>query len=277
MAARTGLALGIVALMTFKPDFVVGLFALGFRSSSGWRLRWRLSAVVLPQAMLPERRSATDERRSDAERGNAPRAPVKGATTMSPLLPSQGRPRSRTRTGAAKALGAWVVTSIAAGGATFAIASVAAPGLAADVNDLSAVIVFEVYALLIASLYTFLGRADGMRNLLRLRFTSAADLVLGVAVGLLSWGIVAVAYFGVGLMGYLSDVLLWIGSDAGRLGVLGPITGGMSLLRACLLASLAEELLFRGALFGLDPPARVGMASDPCQRGAVRGHRTSYR
>ena len=44
--------------------------------------------------------------------------------------------------------------------------------------------------------------------------------------------------------------LLHFGSDMSRFPPAGPIVLGLIVIRACLLAPLAEELLFRGALFG---------------------------
>ena len=167
-----------------------------------------------------------------------------------PGVPGSARPIV-PGVGIAKALGGWAAVSILVGAATYAVATVVAPGLAADSVTLTAVIVFEVYALLVGSLYVFLGRAGGLHDVLRLRFTSKEDLLLGVAVGLFSWSVVVVAYLAVGLLDDLLDALMfYVGSDGGRLGSLGPIVAGLSLLRACLVAPLAEELLFRGALFG---------------------------
>jgi membrane protease YdiL (CAAX protease family) len=48
----------------------------------------------------------------------------------------------------------------------------------------------------------------------------------------------------------LFEVLAFIGSDGGRLAVVGPVLAVLSVARAVVITPLAEELLFRGALFG---------------------------
>jgi membrane protease YdiL (CAAX protease family) len=150
----------------------------------------------------------------------------------------------------AGALVVWVGTSAVVGIATFAAASAVAPASAGLTKAITAISVFEVYALLIASLYLFLGRNDGLRDILRIRFASASDVALAVATGVLCWGAVALVYTAIGAFGVLVDALAWLGSDGGRLGSLDPFTTSLSLVRACLLAPIGEELLFRGALFG---------------------------
>jgi membrane protease YdiL (CAAX protease family) len=144
------------------------------------------------------------------------------------------------------AVGVWLATSLIGGGVTAFVWRLAATP---DVNALSVVIVFEVYALLIASLYLVLGRRDGALMFLAVRPTSIANVALACAVGATFWGLAAVAYIATGRLGALRAAVVWIGTDGGRLGTLGPITTSLSLLRACLLAPIGEELLFRGALF----------------------------
>jgi membrane protease YdiL (CAAX protease family) len=150
----------------------------------------------------------------------------------------------------ATAVTAWIGVSALFGVATFVLGQSIVPASAGASKALTAITVFEVYALLIGSLYLSLGRHGGLRNRLRVRFTSAGDLAMAVGVGALCWGAVVVVYFAIGALGALGDSLIWLGSDGGRLGSLDPVTTGLSLLRACLLAPIGEELLFRGALFG---------------------------
>ncbi len=150
----------------------------------------------------------------------------------------------------AGALVVWVGTSAVVGAATFAAASAVAPASAGLTKAITAISVFEVYALLIASLYLFLGRSGGFRDILQIRFASVNDVALAVATGVLCWGAVALVYTAIGAFGVLVDALAWLGSDGGRLGSLDPFTTSLSLARACLLAPIGEELLFRGALFG---------------------------
>jgi uncharacterized protein len=150
----------------------------------------------------------------------------------------------------ATALTVWIGVSALFGVATFVLGQSIVPASAGASKALTAITVFEVYALLIGSLYLSLGRHGDLRNRLRVRFTSVGDLVMVVGVGALCWGAVVVVYFAIGALGALGDSLVWLGSDGGRLGSLDPVTTGLSLLRACLLAPIGEELLFRGALFG---------------------------
>jgi membrane protease YdiL (CAAX protease family) len=67
---------------------------------------------------------------------------------------------------------------------------------------------------------------------------------------------VAAAYGVVGGVEWLTggwastwSILLAIGADDGRLASAGPVLTGIILLRACVLAAVGEELLFRGALY----------------------------
>jgi len=147
-------------------------------------------------------------------------------------------------------LAIWVVVSAVVGSATFAVGSAMVPASTGTTKALTAISVFEVYVVLLASLYAVLGRHDGLQDSLRARYTSGADIILAMAVGALCWGVAATSFFVVGQLGSLFDALMWIGSDGGRLGSLDPVTTSLSVLRACVLAPIAEELLFRGALFG---------------------------
>jgi len=144
----------------------------------------------------------------------------------------------------------WIVVSAVVGSATFAVGSAMMPASTGTTNTLTAISVFEVYVLLLASLYAVLGRHGGLQDWLGVRFSSGADIVLAVAVGAVCWGVAAIAFLVIGQLGSLFDALVWIGSDGGRLGSLDPVTTSLSVLRACVLAPIAEELLFRGALFG---------------------------
>jgi len=58
------------------------------------------------------------------------------------------------------------------------------------------------------------------------------------------------AYALAGAGDVLVKTYLLIGTDGGRLGVIGPVTTVLSLGRACVLAPVGEELLFRGAIYG---------------------------
>jgi membrane protease YdiL (CAAX protease family) len=150
----------------------------------------------------------------------------------------------------ARALTGWIGVSAVVGVATFVAGRAIVPAPADPTKALTAISVFEVYALLVVSLYLPLGRHGDLRKRLRVRFTTVGDLALVVGVGALCWGAVVVVFFAIGALGALGDSLIWLGSDGGRLGSIDPVTTSLSLLRACVLAPIGEELLFRGALFG---------------------------
>lgn len=143
----------------------------------------------------------------------------------------------------ALALSAWVVLSALAGVLTFALAS---ESMATDA--MTAVIVAEVYLLLIGSLLAMCRPWPTAVTVygLRLRWR---DAVAGLVVGGAGSVVAMLAYAGVGAWGPLSDAFVWIGRDGGRLGTLPAAITIICLVRATLAAAVAEELLFRGALF----------------------------
>ena len=147
----------------------------------------------------------------------------------------------------ASAVGAWIVASVVVGEST-ALSWRLAAGHGAENHALIAVIVFEVYALLIASLYVVVGRRDGTATL-GLRPAPMTAVRLAGAAGALAWVVVALAFVALDSFAVLREAVQWIGSDGGRLGGIGPIASAFSLVRACILAPIGEELLFRGALF----------------------------
>ena len=116
------------------------------------------------------------------------------------------------------------------------------------------VVVAEVYFALVVALLLAFGGVAGVRNRLRFRHSSASDMRLALGAWVLCWAAIVLTYVAFSLvLGPPRDALLQLlrfGSDMSRLPPAGPIALGLILLRACLLAPLAEELLFRGALFG---------------------------
>ena len=54
-----------------------------------------------------------------------------------------------------------------------------------------------------------------------------------------------------------------MGSDDGRLATAGPAVAGIIVIRACVLAALGEETLFRGVLYNVAPAAASGERCDP--------------
>jgi len=151
------------------------------------------------------------------------------------------------------ALVAWIALSAAAGMASWAGLDALAPGWG-GIDGRVLVIVAEVYLALVVALLFAFGGVAGVRERLRFRNTSASDLRLALGAWVLCWVAVALTYAALSpVLGSPQDALLQLlrfGSDMSRLPPAGPIALGLILLRACLLAPLAEELLFRGALFG---------------------------
>jgi uncharacterized protein len=155
------------------------------------------------------------------------------------------------------ALVGWVVSAAALGSGTARLLPALAPTWGGDIARLSAVIVAEVYgALMVALLLATRGGPGPGRRL-------ALHPPTGRAVGLAAAGWIA-AYlvtFAVHLTASamfapfpspaeLGRLLLFIGTDMGRLSGADMATWVVVLLRACLLAPIGEELLFRGLLFG---------------------------
>jgi membrane protease YdiL (CAAX protease family) len=123
-----------------------------------------------------------------------------------------------------------------------------------QIDQLAAVITAEVYlAIILAHLLAF-GGLSGLRYRLRLGRTSVRDLGVAFAAWVGVWVAAGLVYLALSpalrWLDDIGDTLLWIGSDGGRLAYAGPALLTVALVRACLLAPLGEELLFRGALFG---------------------------
>jgi len=112
------------------------------------------------------------------------------------------------------------------------------------------VIVAEVYAILIIALVGVLGGAKNAFRALRVRLVPARGFV--VAFGIFAVAVIVgnLAYALAGAGDALVESYLLIGTDGGRLGVIGPVTTLLSVGRACVLAPIGEELLFRGAIYG---------------------------
>src|SRR5258708_16435742 len=125
-------------------------------------------------------------------------------------------------------------------------------------------IVAEVYlALPVTFLLTF-GGLPGLRDRLRFRYTSARDLLLALGVWVVFLVAVALVYVAFSpLLGPPQDVAIQVlrsGTDLSRLSAADALTMGLIVVRVCLLAGLGEELLFRGALYGL-PRSRLSAVS----------------
>ena len=147
------------------------------------------------------------------------------------------------------ALGVWLLAAGVAAGVTWVALRAIAPDSASDPNTLAPIIVAEVYALLIAALAVVL--RPHFREIVALRRPSVRDVALGAvacAAAYLVTGVIqaliAPASFAAAL-----DILPAMFSDDGRLASAGPAMTALILIRACGLAAVGEELLFRGALY----------------------------
>ena len=139
------------------------------------------------------------------------------------------------------ALGLWLLASAIIGTATF----FATRGLGA--LDATPIIVAEVYALLITTL-AFVFRSRTALGLVRCRI---ADVGLAVALCGGAYLVTATVQSTGGPWPWSSAVAILqaMGSDDGRLATVGPAMTVVIILRATLLASVGEEMLFRGVLY----------------------------
>ena len=123
-----------------------------------------------------------------------------------------------------------------------------------DTDHLAAVIVLEVYLAIIVGHLIAFGGLNGFRNDLRIVPTSSRALLTAAALLLGVWAAAAILYLVLSQFAWpLTEVrsaLLWIGADGGRLVHAGPLLFVVAAGRAVFVAPFAEELLFRGSLFG---------------------------
>jgi len=143
--------------------------------------------------------------------------------------------------------------AVAAGSSTAYGLPILAPSWG-DTDRLAAVIVLEVYIAIIVGHLIAFGGLKGFPNELRIVPTSRVELLCAAAVWVGMWTAAAIVYLGLSQFAWsLSEVrsaLLWIGADGGRLGPAEPLLFVVAGGRAVFVAPFAEELLFRGSLFG---------------------------
>ncbi len=148
-------------------------------------------------------------------------------------------------------IGVWLLLS-ALGGAAIAFAARAvAPSWGRDTNTVTSLVVAEVYAALLAAVALVL--RPNARTGVALHMAPGRTFVL--AFGALGFAYAAAALAHTFLTPFIGSwseavaILRAVGSDDGRLEHAGPGLAAIILLRACFLAPLGEELLFRGVLF----------------------------
>lgn len=144
---------------------------------------------------------------------------------------------------------AWIAGSAVLGLSTYATARALAAAGQPSAQVLGAWITLEVYALLVATLLLAPRGRGGVAATYGL-WPRVYYVALGMATAAALVAAVMIGYAVAGAWSELSQSLVWIGRDGGRLGSVDPVTSVASIARGVLLAPLGEELLFRGALFG---------------------------
>lgn len=121
-------------------------------------------------------------------------------------------------------------------------------------NEPALLIAAEVYACVPIAMLLNLGGWDGLRERLAFRFTSWRDIGLAIAAWILTFAAAAVGYTllapVLGSPQHVLDTLVSTGTDVTRLPMATPVDLVLILVRALILAGIAEELLYRGLLFG---------------------------
>src|SRR5262249_19457809 len=121
-------------------------------------------------------------------------------------------------------------------------------------DRLAAVIVAEVYvAIIVGHLIAFHGWR-GTRKFLRLQHASVGQILAACTVWTVSWIAAAVIYVALSRwlwsLTYVRDAFMWIGADGGRLASKEPLLFVLGAGRGVTATPIAEEMLFRGSLFG---------------------------
>lgn len=149
-----------------------------------------------------------------------------------------------------------VAAAVLAGNGVAAAARAVAPAWSADLDRLVPVVIAAVYAAVVAALLLVLGRSrPRRRTALGLRRSDGRSFVLGFAVWAAAYVAAAAYYLASGAVGGdglrdLADLLMAVGADNGRLDDASAGLVAVVLGRVLVLSPVAEELLFRGALFG---------------------------
>ena len=166
------------------------------------------------------------------------------------------------------ALGLWVLAAGVIGTATFFTAR--SSGTAAA----TAIVVAEVYTLLIVALtIVFRPRAAEALGLVRCR---PDDVGLAFAACGGAYLVAVAIQSAVGPWPWSSSIAILqaMGSDDGRLATAGPTVAAIIVIRACLLAALGEEMLFRGVLYKWlrqRLPARASIPISAAAFAAIHG------
>lgn len=148
-------------------------------------------------------------------------------------------------------MGVWLLLSTVVGSATAFAARFIAPTWGRDPHNVIPIVLVEVYVALVVATALVLGR--DFRAGVALKVAPGRAIVLAFAALGIAYAVTVLAHTALApLIGPWSNavaILRAMGSDDGRLASAGPGVATLILLRACFLAPLGEELLFRGLLF----------------------------
>lgn len=151
-------------------------------------------------------------------------------------------------------LAAAIIGATVTGTVTATLARALAPSWASDLNRLAPVVITAVYAAVIVALLVVLGRTATQRQQwLGLRPTTPRAIALGLTVWAAAYLIAAALYLALTPTGAslpkAIELLAAVGADDGRLHGASAGLTAIILIRILVLSPLAEELLFRGALY----------------------------
>ena len=151
------------------------------------------------------------------------------------------------------ALALMVILGAGAGILTWGIVQAIAPAWVTTV-DFVVLVVAEVYTAVLAALLVAFGGVAGMRNRLGFRFTSGRDLLQALGLDVVALVLAMLFYvlftpiFGSPLS--IAIPVLKAVTDVTRLPQADLLTLALIFARVFVLVPLAEELFFRGALYG---------------------------
>lgn len=149
-------------------------------------------------------------------------------------------------------LGLWIVMSIIVGMGSWYAANAVPSWKGGNVPLL--LVLAESYILLPIVILMMYGGFTGMRDRVKLRYTSLSDMQLAVGVWVALTLFSALVYIILGTLTgstwHVGLELIHSATDISRLPSAGIVAWLLILLRVFVLAGLAEELLFRGLLFG---------------------------
>jgi membrane protease YdiL (CAAX protease family) len=191
------------------------------------------------------------------------------AAAGAPAEAAAGPQRRMSGRRLAAGIGLAVVLAGLLSGVTTAVAHAVAPGWART-EGLTVLVVAEVYLAVIVALVIAAGGPAGVRDRLALRRPRAGQIGYGLAVVVLAAAAgVAISLvfspFSGGVVATLKAIVK-AGSDESRMATATPLVWALIVIRLVALTGPAEELFFRGALYGwlrrrLSVPLTIGVTT----------------